>query len=299
MNCNATTPSHIDQMSQSHRTSSLLSNKMATKHQIYRFHILFALLYPPRPLSPNTTNDLLPRGPTDTSTDNTGQLLATNRVHHADDSRDEERKHDTGSNEQPEWNRDVLLLTRGAGPVGHLAALALAHDGRLASAAVTVLLRLVLGLVQELALAVAGAVLRDLLAGGERVEEGREDAANGAVGLLVRGEDGEVLEIGVVGLGVGGCRGLGCEGEEGLGVLAVAARLDGGGHLVAAVGGDYAALGVGRRGRHGDKGDVETAGSEAGQGVLEDVALDVIVLVGAENGQVLVVEGGLLERGEG
>lgn len=198
------------------------------------------------PFSLNTKDNLLPRGPTDAGADDTRQLLATNRVHHADDSRDEERKHDTSSNEQPEGNRDVLLLTRGAGPVGYLAALALAYDGGLASAAVAVLLRLVLSLVQQLALAVAGAVLRDLLAGGERVEEGRQDAADGAVGLLVRGEDGEVLEVWVVGLGVGGCRGLGGEGEERFGVLAVAARLEGGGHLVAAVRGDYATLGIGR-----------------------------------------------------
>lgn len=39
--------------------------------------------------------------------------------------------------------------------------------------------------------------------------------------------------------------------------------------------------------------------SEAAEGVLEGLALDVIVLIRAEDSQILVVESSLLERGQG
>ena len=224
-------------------------------------------------------------------------FLATNRVHHTNDSRDEESQHNAGTNKQPEGCGDILLLARRTSPVGDPAGVALTNNGGRASTAIAVLLGLVPGLVQKLALAVAGAVERCLLARGEGVEEGWQDAANGAVALLVRSEDGEVLEVGV--MGIGGSRRLGGEGKEGLGVLAVAARFDGRRHVVGAVGRDNTALRVARGRWHGDDGDVKTALSEAREGILEDIALEVVVLVGAEDGQVLVVERGLLEGRQG
>ena len=130
------------------------------------------------------SDHLLPHGPTDTSTNNARQLLTTHRVHHANDSGDEESQCNTRANEQPELNGDVLLLACWAAPVGDLAGVALSADGGRALATVAVLLRFILSLVQELALAVTGAVICELLARVLGVEKGWQDAANSAVALL-------------------------------------------------------------------------------------------------------------------
>ena len=79
-------------------------------------------------------------------------------------------------------------------------------------------------------------------------------------------------------------------------VLAVAACFNGRRHVVTTVRGDYTALRVARGGWHRHNGDVEATLSKGGEGAPEVVALNLVVLVGAEDGQVLVVEGCLLER---
>jgi len=145
-------------------------------------------------IGPSHASHLPPGHTTDTSADNTRQILTTHSQKGANGPTDEEHKPNTETREQPERRNNVLLLTRRPAPLRSLLSTVFVRPHISAARAHVALGAAAAGVfVRELQLtgAVARAVAGHALAGREGGEACREDAAeDGTVGVVPVGREG-------------------------------------------------------------------------------------------------------------